>query len=215
MRNNNNFVSKNSNSVFIILISLFIIVFVIVGYFMLSDNMFKSSYQRQEPNRTVSSCVEDCSSVDGSKEVFNIRDNVFTFDEAKAVCKAHNAELATLEQLIDSYKRGANWCSYGWSDGQLALYPTQTDFWNKLQNDPYKKNECGKPGVNGGYFENPNYKFGANCYGVKPEPKSNELEKNRNYRMDPMQIMVDQYKEEKNDIRVSPFSNDNWSNHSE
>ena len=39
MRNNNHFVSKNSNSVFIILISLFIIVFVIVGYFMLSDNM--------------------------------------------------------------------------------------------------------------------------------------------------------------------------------
>ena len=177
MRNNNNFVSKNSNSVFIILISLFIIVFVIVGYFMLSDNMFKSSNTRPQPLSTVSSCVEDCSFDDGSKEVFNIRDNIFTFEEAKAVCKAHNSELATLEQVIEAYKRGANWCSYGWSDGQLALYPTQSDFWNKLQNDPYKKNECGKPGVNGGYFENPNYKFGANCYGVKPEPKSNELEK--------------------------------------
>ena len=135
---NNNFVSKNSNSVFIILISLFIIVFVIVGYFMLSDNMFKSSYN--EPSRLVTSCVEDCTTIDGDNEVFNIRDNMFTYEEAKAVCKAHNSELATLDQMIDAYKRGANWCSYGWSDGQLALYPTQSDFWNKLQNDPYKKN---------------------------------------------------------------------------
>ena len=215
---NNNFVSKNSSSVFIILISLFIIVFVIVGYFMLSDNMFKSSYQRQQPLRTVTSCVGDCSgesNASGDKEVFNIRENRFTFEEAKAVCKAHDSELATLEQVIDAYKRGANWCSYGWSEGQLALYPTQSDFWNKLQQDSHKKNECGKPGVNGGYFENPNYRFGANCYGVKPQPKSNEIEKERDYRMDPLKMMANQYREEKNDIRISPFSNDNWSNHSE
>ena len=212
---NNNFVSKNSNSVFIILISLFIIVFVIVGYFMLSDSMFKSSYNVNDlnnSNKLVTSCVENCITSDGEKEVFNIRDNMFTFEEAKAVCKAHNSELATLDQMISAYKRGANWCSYGWSDGQLALYPTQTDFWNRLQNDPHKKNECGKPGVNGGYFENPNYRFGANCYGVKPKPKSNEIEKERDYRMDPMQIKVDEYKEQINDIRISPFSNDDWSN---
>lgn len=213
MKNNNNFVSKNSNSVFIILISLFIIVFVIVGYFMLSDSMFKSSYQRQQPLNTVSSCVEECSNNSEGSEVFNIRDNMFTYEEAKAVCRAHDAELATLEQVIDAYKRGANWCSYGWSEGQMALYPTQSDFWNKLQNDPYKKNECGKPGVNGGHFENPNYKFGANCYGNKPQPKSNEIEKNRDYRMDSLQMKVDKYKEQKNEIRISPFSNDDWSNH--
>jgi len=208
---NNNFVSKNSNSVFIILISLFIIVFVIVGYFMLSDNMFKSDYQRQTPlsQNTVASCIGECSS--GDNEVFNIRDNMFSYEEAKAVCKAYDSELATLDQVIDAYKKGANWCSYGWSEGQLALYPTQSDFWKKLQSDPYRKNECGKPGVNGGYFENPHYKFGANCYGVKPTPKGNEIEKNLNHRMDPMQIQVDRYKEEKNDIRVSPFSNKEWS----
>lgn len=211
MRNNNNFVSKNSNSVFIILISLFIIVFVIVGYFMLSDNMFKSDYQRQTPlaQNTVASCTNECYS--GDKEVFNIRDNMFSYEEAKAVCKAYDSELATLDQVIDAYKKGANWCSYGWSDGQLALYPTQSDFWNKLQSDPYRKNECGKPGVNGGYFENPHYKFGVNCYGVKPKPKGNEIEKKVNHRMDPMQFHVDRYKEEKNDIRVSPFSNKEWS----
>ena len=216
--NNNNYVSKNSNSIFIILISLFIIIFIIVGYFMLSGNMFKSTYRGKRNLNINTSCVSDCSSsnntLNGEKEVFNIRDNMFSYDEARAVCKAHNSELATLEQMIEAYKRGANWCSYGWSEGQLALYPTQSDFWNRLQTDPYRKNECGKPGVNGGYFENPNYKFGANCYGVKPRPKSNELEKNRYFREDPLQVKVDQYKEQKNDIRISPFSRDDWSNHS-
>ena len=33
------------------------------------------------------------------------------------------------------------------------------------------ENMNGKPGVNGGYFENPEYKFGANCCGVKPSPR--------------------------------------------
>ena len=211
---NNNYVSKNSNSIFIILISLFIIIFIIVGYFMLSDNMFESSYQRQRPLNVNTSCVSECSRLDGEKEVFNIRDNIFSYDEAKAVCKAHNSELATLEQMIEAYKRGANWCSYGWSEGQLALYPTQSDFWNRLQNDPYRKNECGKPGVNGGYFENPNYKFGANCYGVKPEPKSNEIERDIYFREDPLQVKVDQYREQRNDLRISPFSRNDWSNHS-
>ena len=72
---------------------------------MLSDNMFKSIIQDPPPS-TVSSCVEDCSFDDGSQEVFNIRDNIFTFEEAKAVCKAHNSELATLEQVIEAYKEG-------------------------------------------------------------------------------------------------------------
>jgi hypothetical protein len=213
MRNNNNYVSNNTNSIFIILISLFIIVFIIVGYFMLSDNIINSSYKIKNPQKLNTNCVSDCSN-ENEKEVFNIRDNMFSYDEAQAVCKAYNSELATLEQMIKAYKRGANWCSYGWSEGQLALYPTQSDFWNKLQNDPHRKNECGKPGVNGGYFENPNYKFGANCYGNKPKPKSNEREKDLYFRDDPLQVKVDQYKEQKNDIRISPFSRDDWSNHS-
>ena len=35
-------------------------------------------------------------------------------------------------------RNGANWCSYGWSDGQLALI--LKDFWAKLQSDPEKMN---------------------------------------------------------------------------
>ena len=118
--------------------------------------------------------------------------------------------------MISAYKNGGSWCSYGWSDGQLALYPTQPDFWNKLQSDPYKKNECGKPGVNGGYFDNAEYKFGANCYGVKPSPKPNELEKDRfgKHTLTEEDLLKLQYKEELDKFRISPFNEDSWSGYS-
>ena len=33
------------------------------------------------------------------------------------------------------------------------------------------KHACGRPGINGGFIDNPYIKFGANCYGVKaPQP---------------------------------------------
>ena len=142
-----------------------------------------------------------------SKEVFNIRDNSYNYDQAKAICAAHNSRLATLEELIKSYKKGANWCSYGWTQGQLALYPTQKDFWEKLQNDPKTKNQCGEVGINGGYFENLSYKFGANCYGVKPNPKGNEIEKNPlGKRITKEDQLVKEYKSQLDKVRISPFN---------
>ena len=47
-------------------------------------------------------------------EVFHIRQNQFTYDEAPAVCAAYGAELATLEQIIEAYNHGAEWCGYCW-----------------------------------------------------------------------------------------------------
>ena len=48
-----------------------------------------------------------------------------------------------------------------------------------------KGDECGKPGINGGYFSDPTMKFGVNCYGVKPDPDSNNIKSigcdNQNY----------------------------------
>ena len=38
-----------------------------------------------------------------------------------------------------------------------------------------KGDECGKPGINGGYFSDPTMKFGVNCYGVKPDPDNNNI----------------------------------------
>jgi hypothetical protein len=106
-------------------------------------------------------------------EVFHINDAQFTYEDAPAVCAAYGAQLATLEQIIDAYNRGAEWCSYGWSAGGFALYPTQRGTWQSLQAEPntVKRTSCGRPGVNGGYFD-PTTKFGVNCFGFKPEGKA-------------------------------------------
>ena len=106
-------------------------------------------------------------------EVFHINDAQFTYEDAPAVCAAYGGELATLEQIIDAYNNGAEWCSYGWSAGGFALYPTQRGTWQSLQAEPdtVKRTSCGRPGVNGGYF-NPTTKFGVNCFGFKPQGKA-------------------------------------------
>jgi hypothetical protein len=103
-------------------------------------------------------------------EVFHINDQQFTYDEASAVCAAYDSELATLEQIMEAFAGGAEWCSYGWSAGGMALYPTQKDTWQRLQNevDQGRRTRCGRPGVNGGYFD-PSNKFGVNCFGFKPK----------------------------------------------
>jgi len=101
-------------------------------------------------------------------EVYNIGNNLYTYKEAQAICKAFNADLADYDQIEDSYKAGGEWCNYGWSHGQMAFFPTQKDTWNKLQENKQTKNACGRPGINGGFIGNPNVRFGANCYGVKP-----------------------------------------------
>jgi hypothetical protein len=57
----------------------------------------------------------------------------------------------------------------------MAFFPTQKSTWFKLQEDPETKNNCGRPGINGGYIENPYVKFGVNCFGKKPKPSDNDL----------------------------------------
>jgi len=114
------------------------------------------------------------SSSDGN-EVFNISNNIFTYDDAEAVCNAYDAQLATYDQVENSYNNGGEWCNYGWSANQMALFPTQKTTWNKLQETPGHENNCGRPGVNGGYIENPYVAFGVNCYGKKPKPTAAEL----------------------------------------
>lgn len=58
-------------------------------------------------------------------EVFHIPGNKYTYKQAHAVCKAFNSELANYSQLEDAYNNGGEWCSYGWSADQMALFPTQ------------------------------------------------------------------------------------------
>ena len=115
------------------------------------------------------------------KEVFNIDQNIFTYKEAVAVCKAYDAELATQEQINEAYKNKANWCNFGWSkstnpDSAPAFFITQQSYYDELQKGPLEKRDnCGKPGINGGIFSNKNIKLGANCYGVKPEADPSKI----------------------------------------
>jgi hypothetical protein len=108
-------------------------------------------------------------------EVFNISNNLYTYDDAQAICKAYGAKLANYDQIEDSYKKGAEWCNYGWSENQMAFFPTQKSTWSALQETDNNKNDCGRPGVNGGFFGNPYLKFGVNCFGKKPKASDDEL----------------------------------------
>ena len=112
MRNNRN--SVGSNAPFILIIALFIIVFVVVSYFLVSGSAFGNYYvddlsaNNSGSNYRNTTNPSTTDQANYSEEVYNIRDNVFTYDEAKAVCAAHSARLATLDEMIAAYKKGAN-----------------------------------------------------------------------------------------------------------
>jgi hypothetical protein len=155
------------------------------------------------------------------KQVFHIPANVYDYDNAKALCQAYGAKLANIDQMEEAHKSGAEWCSYGWSDNQMILYPTQKSTWQELQKsiDSAKKNSCGRPGINGGYIDNPSMKAGVNCYGPKPEinPASSKLMASiQNYEagkmLDPLhEARVQQMKSKINDIVIAPFNKGAWS----
>ena len=110
--------------------------------------------------------------LEDEKEVFHISDQIYTFQQAKQKCNAYGAELANKNQMINAYNKGANWCTYGWSEGRRAYYPTQFCSWAKLQEGPRRnRRNCGIPGVNGGYFANSNLRFGANCTELNQQVK--------------------------------------------
>jgi hypothetical protein len=147
------------------------------------------------------------------KEVFHISDNKYDFNEAPAVCAAYGAELATHDQITEAFALGAEWCSYGWSAGAVALYPTQQATWDALQMNPSesKRTACGLPGVNGGYFD-PRLKFGVNCYGTKPGNKGTPLPTPLpGTDSKQFEKMVDKFKKMINSIKLSPFNRDIWS----
>ena len=151
-------------------------------------------------------------------EVFHINDNTYTYNDAKAACKAQDAELATYDQIENAYNKGAEWCSYGWSEGQMALFPTSKKTWDKLQKTPGSENSCGRPGINGGFIANPNAKFGVNCFGIKRNPTDLEAKSMNVGNPFPiskdeqkLQKKIDYYRKHKDSIMLSPFNNDHWS----
>ena len=151
-------------------------------------------------------------------QVFHIPDNVYTYNDAKALCKAYDARLATYEEIENAYKKGAEWCGFGWSADQLALYPTQMETWKKLQKRKGHKHDCGRPGINGGFVAYKKAPFGVNCYGHKPKITPEERELMDNEELVPLspeerrfKKKVEKYRKNLPEILVSPFNYNNWS----
>ena len=108
-------------------------------------------------------------------EVFNIGNNMYTYDDAQSVCASLGSRLATYDEIESTYNSGGEWCNYGWSEGQSAYFPTQKETWKRLQGSEKTKNACGRPGVNGGFIEDDKLRFGVNCFGKKPKPKDTDI----------------------------------------
>ncbi len=150
-------------------------------------------------------------------QVFNIPGNNYGYEDAKTLCKAYDSRLATYDDIEKSYDNGGEWCNYGWSDGQMALYPTQKKSYDILQTVEGHEHDCGRPGINGGYIANKQVKFGVNCFGYKPKINSEEEEMMKNASPYPltekdilMEKRVDYWKTKLDEILVSPFNYDTW-----
>lgn len=150
------------------------------------------------------------------KEVFNVGGNHYTYSDAEAICKSFDAELADYDKIEATYNKGGEWCNYGWSKNQMALFPTQKSTWNKLQEKEGTKNNCGRPGINGGYMANPALRFGVNCYGVKPEKRSNDFAASGDIPMTtPEDKLIDSkvqfWKDNKDKLKLNHYNNNDWS----
>lgn len=181
--------------------------------------------------KTIEKPIQDLKEL-REKEVFNIDNNAYTYDEAPLVCQSFNAELATLNQVNDAYNKGANWCNYGWIQNQMAVFPIQHSFYDALHKSGDKnKDKCGSPGINGGFFKDKSLKFGVNCYGYKPSPdpakivylnhveKHDPLSSNIVSALDTMNPNAAKLKKIKDDIynksiNIRPFNDNKWSTYS-
>lgn len=148
----------------------------------------------------------------GSEVFYVVYEKNFTYEEAPAVCAAYGAELATLEQIIEAYNGGAEWCGYGWSAGGMALYPTQKATWDELQREiePHRRTACGRPGVNGGYFD-PMTRFGVNCFGFKPKGEFKPPAPLPGSDTGKFKEMVNKFKNMLKALDMSPWSRKEWS----
>lgn len=162
---------------------------------------------------TTNNIVSSPASCNDTNQVFNVSNNLYTYEEAQEVCKAFDATLATYDQIENSYQNGGEWCNYGWSDGQMAYFPTQKATWSKLQQNPKSKHACGRPGINGGYIANPYVRFGANCYGAKPKQPANWVppKYEQPYDLINVDLTEDKNSKVRDSVNLNSFNLNNWS----
>jgi hypothetical protein len=185
------------------------------------DNLFSDSPSIDLTVEQPAAPMEEIAPVPEIKikpQVFHIPGNKFTFDNADALCQAYGAKLANYNEIEQAYKNGAEWCSYGWSEGQMAYFPTQKKTFDYLQGVEGHENDCGRPGINGGYIANPNVRFGVNCYGYKPKITEQEQEIMDNEPLYPRTLRdiqqekrVDFWRKRVPEILVAPFNRNVWS----
>lgn len=153
-----------------------------------------------------------------AKDVFTVSKNDYTFYDAAPLCKALGAELATYDQVKKAWQKGADWCNYGWVKGQMAVYPTQNSTYEELQQGADdQKGACGKPGLNGGYFDNPELKFGVTCIGKKPSQSQHDANAIAAGSTRPLtasglefEKKVLRFKEGSENLGILPFNSEQW-----
>lgn len=149
------------------------------------------------------------------KEVYNIARNIYALDDAEAACKVFDGQVASMDQLIDAHKTGANWCNVGWTKDKIAAFPVQSKVWDKYQEntDPNKRNECGmQPGVNVARSDS-HLLYGVNCYGIKPKPRGMEkiMRQHMSDREKEMLLKYNEFNKNKEDMNLQPFNEHEWS----
>jgi hypothetical protein len=217
---------KDSSNIGLIMLSVFILLIIINGFgYFYNINIIASIKNLFTPQREIDITIEsdldnesDLPEIRYTKQAYHIPGNEYNYKDADAVCKAYGNRLASVKEVRDAYNKGAGWCSYGWSEGQQVLFPTQDEKWDKLQKIQGHENDCGRPGVNGGYVKNSALKFGVNCFGYKPKQTNLEAKLMRDMPEYPKtktdiekDRRVDYWKSRINDIVISPFNNKNWS----
>jgi hypothetical protein len=218
--------SSNSGGIFGVIIIIILVGLILVNALQYFFSINVTTYVNGlfTPKTTVDIVVDQSTyqpttvpEIKFKKQVFNIPGNYYSYDNAKALCTAYGAELASYDQVEKAYNNGAEWCNYGWSANQLALFPTQKKTYDNLQTIPGHEHDCGRTGINGGYIANPNVKFGVNCYGYKPKITSEEDELMRTSPPYPetaediaFQKKVDVMKNKLDKILVSPFNKNKW-----
>ena len=88
-----------------------LVIIVLVQFFKQVFNLSLLDFvnEMQETKQELEETSEDNTTetpVTSENEVFHVGNNKYTYDDAKAICKSYNAELATYQQVENSYKNG-------------------------------------------------------------------------------------------------------------
>jgi hypothetical protein len=231
--NNNEYYMESSTTGYIILFIFIIFIILLIWYFIPFSllNYFNYKYITgisdiftNHPSISVNvdttpenNTTSSSSSIIPADQVFNIPGNYYNYNDAKSLCNAYGSRLANYSEIENAYNSGAEWCNYGWSEDQMALFPTQAETYKNLQKIPGHEHDCGRPGINGGYISNPKVRFGVNCYGKKPKMTDIEeqlMETSTPYPLTEDDILMEKktelLKKKLPEILVSPFNYNNW-----